>query len=102
MAKLAIEVPDELLETIAIRAAEIAAANSSTAEEPDGYLETTGAAEFLACSTSRIDPLVSARPPPSPRRQPPALRPPGSAGLRQGRWSEATVMTLKRKPGRAV
>jgi excisionase family DNA binding protein len=51
--------PEELLETIAQRAAVILAAQAPSADQ--GYLDVTGAADFLACPPSRIYALVSAR-----------------------------------------
>lgn len=56
---LSLAVPDALVEQIAERAAELLADRVAPAE--DGYLDVQGAAEFLACPTSRIYSLVSAR-----------------------------------------
>jgi excisionase family DNA binding protein len=56
--------PDELIERIAQRAAELLADGARTStkvDTADGYLDVAGAAEFLACPTSRIYSLVSAR-----------------------------------------
>lgn len=53
-----LKLPPEAVEAIAQRAAEIVAERSSA--EPDGFLDAAGAADFLACSTSRIYTLVSA------------------------------------------
>jgi len=56
---LAITLPDELVEAIAARAAELLATRAT--EEPAGYLDVAGAADFLACPTSRVYALVSAK-----------------------------------------
>lgn len=58
-APLSLPLPDELVEQIAQRAAAILADQASAAEA--GYLDVAGAAEFLACPTSRVYALVSAR-----------------------------------------
>lgn len=55
-----LDVPDELVEQIALRAAELVGEMSATAEVADGYLDVDGAAAFLACPKSRIYSLVSA------------------------------------------
>lgn len=56
---LALALPDELVETIALRAAELLA--DRHAEPADaGFLDVTGAAAFLACPRSRVYALVSA------------------------------------------
>ncbi len=55
---LAVDLPEELVERIAERAAEMVA---ERATEPDGYMDVAGAAGFLACPTSRIYSLVSAK-----------------------------------------
>lgn len=56
MTALAVDLPDELVERIAERAAELVA----NREADTGYLDAKGAAEFLACPPSRIYSLVSA------------------------------------------
>jgi excisionase family DNA binding protein len=53
-----VDLPDELVERIAQRAAELVAAPASEAE---GYLDVDGAADFLACPKSRIYALVNAK-----------------------------------------
>jgi excisionase family DNA binding protein len=58
VADLVFRVPDDLIEQIAQRAAELVIARQS---EPSGYLDVGAAAEFLACPKSRIYSLVSAR-----------------------------------------
>lgn len=60
MSGLTVDVTDELLETIAAKAAELVAA-SSTGQETTGYLDVSGAADYLACKPSRIYALVSAK-----------------------------------------
>ncbi len=52
------DLPDELLELIAQRAAAIVAAGTTTGDA--GYLDVAGAAEFLACPVSRVYALTSA------------------------------------------
>jgi excisionase family DNA binding protein len=59
MRSLTIELPDEVLELIAERAAELVAARQ--APTAAAWLDTKGAAEHLACSTARIHDLVQAR-----------------------------------------
>jgi excisionase family DNA binding protein len=54
-----LNLPPETVEAIAERAAELVAERQS-APDPDGFLDADGAAEFLACSKSRIYSLVSA------------------------------------------
>jgi excisionase family DNA binding protein len=49
-------VPDELVEAVAHRAAELLAGRLP----PDPWLDVAGAAEYLACPPSRIYALVSA------------------------------------------
>jgi excisionase family DNA binding protein len=61
MSLLQVALPPELLEQIAQRAAELVAERLDGAHSRDGYLDVTGAAEFLACPKSRIYALVSAR-----------------------------------------
>lgn len=58
MSGFAVDLPDELIERIAERAAELIA---ERAVEPVGYMDVAGAAKFLACPTSRIYSLVSAK-----------------------------------------
>jgi excisionase family DNA binding protein len=53
-----LHLPPDLIEQIAVRAAEIVAERETP--EPDGFLDASGAADFLACGTSRIYSLVSA------------------------------------------
>jgi excisionase family DNA binding protein len=55
---LSITLPEEVLEAIAERAAELLAERQRA--QPEGYLDVAGAAGFLACPTSRIYALVSA------------------------------------------
>jgi len=57
-AGLALELPDELVDAIAERAAALIAQRQKA--EPASYLDVAGAAEFIACPTSRIYALVSA------------------------------------------
>jgi excisionase family DNA binding protein len=52
---------DETLEQIARRVAAILSEQASPAAENDCFLDVAGAAEFLACPTSRIYALVSAK-----------------------------------------
>lgn len=59
MNALAIEFPDELVVQVAERVAVILS-DRQPADTGDGYLDVAGAAEFLACPTSRIYSLVSA------------------------------------------
>jgi excisionase family DNA binding protein len=54
---LRLEIPDELVEAAAERAAELVAARLDT---PRPYLTTDQAAEYLACPKSRVYALVSA------------------------------------------
>ncbi len=63
MTALTVDMPDELLERIARRAAELLAdgAASAIADSAADYLDVAGAAAFLACPKSRIYSLVSAR-----------------------------------------
>jgi len=56
---LALEVPPELLEHLAERAATIVAERLEPAAEP--WLDVQGAAEYLACPPSRIYALTSKR-----------------------------------------
>jgi excisionase family DNA binding protein len=55
-----LNLPPEVVEAIAERAAELVA-ECQTSAEADGFLDVEGAAAFLACSRSRIYTLVSAR-----------------------------------------
>ena len=57
--QLTLALSDEALELIAHRVVNLLAACES--DEPAGYLDVGGAAEFLACPTSRIYSLVSAK-----------------------------------------
>jgi excisionase family DNA binding protein len=55
---LSIDVPPEWVEAVAERVLEILEGRG--ARDREGYLDVPGAAEFLACPTSRIYALVSA------------------------------------------
>ena len=55
---VALELSPEMVETIAHRVAEILADRDTP--EATGYLDVAGAADFLACPTSRVYSLVSA------------------------------------------
>lgn len=57
-APITLDLPPETLEAIAQRAAAILAEQTSAAVDT-GYTDVAGAAEFLACGTSRIYSLVS-------------------------------------------
>jgi excisionase family DNA binding protein len=59
MGELSIELPPELVDAIAERVLELIADRRQPAD--DGFLDVAGAADFLACPTSRIYALVSAR-----------------------------------------
>jgi excisionase family DNA binding protein len=59
MNTLTLDLPDEVIERVAERAAEILADRQTTASTP--WLDTRGAAEHLCCNTSRIHDLVQAR-----------------------------------------
>lgn len=63
MTALTVDFPPELIEQIAVRAAELIEARqgAAPAATDDGYLDVAGAADFLACPTSRIYSLVSAK-----------------------------------------
>jgi excisionase family DNA binding protein len=56
---VSIDLPDELLDRIAVKVAEILA--DELEHKPDGFLDVPAAAEFLACKPSRLYALVSAR-----------------------------------------
>jgi excisionase family DNA binding protein len=58
MTALSVDFPQELIEQIAQRAAELIADRPSQTE---GFLDVEGAASFLACPKSRIYSLVSAK-----------------------------------------
>ena len=58
---LALELPDHLLAAIADRVLARLAASTDVEREPASYLDVSGAAEFLACPTSRVYSLVSAK-----------------------------------------
>ena len=60
MNAVSLTLPDETLEQIALRVAALLA-DQAPATENDGYLDVGGAADFLACPTSRIYALVSAK-----------------------------------------
>jgi excisionase family DNA binding protein len=53
-----LELPDTVLEQIAQRAAELVAAQSSTALTTSPWLDTKGAAAYIAASPGRIHDLV--------------------------------------------
>jgi excisionase family DNA binding protein len=57
---LTIDLPPELIEQIAERAAEIVAARAQ-GEAADAWLSVSEAADYLCCSPSRVYQLVSAR-----------------------------------------
>ena len=59
MNPLALELPDELVELIAQRAAAILAERQPT-DQADSFMDVAGAADFLACPVSRIYALTSA------------------------------------------
>jgi excisionase family DNA binding protein len=56
---LALTLPNELVEQLAHRVAELLA-DRDRVEDDGGYLDVAGAAEFLACKRSRIYALTSA------------------------------------------
>ena len=60
MTGLSLTLPDELLDTLVQRVLE-RLNTAATTPADDGYLDVIGAAEFLACPTSRIYALVSAK-----------------------------------------
>jgi excisionase family DNA binding protein len=55
---VAVPVPPELVEAVAVRVAELLADRPPV--EPDPWLDVAGAADYLACPPSRIYALVSA------------------------------------------
>jgi excisionase family DNA binding protein len=57
---LSLTLPDALLEQIACRVAQLLA-DQPTVDLDESYLDVAAAAEFLACPTSRIYSLVSAK-----------------------------------------
>ena len=59
MAAVELNLPDELLEQIAQRAAAIVAESTTTASTP--WLSTEQAADYLACKPARIHDLVQLR-----------------------------------------
>lgn len=59
MSTFAIELPDELVEQIAQRAAEIVTEREAANASP--WLDTRGAAEYIAAPVSRIHDLVQLR-----------------------------------------
>jgi excisionase family DNA binding protein len=59
MTALTFDLPDELVERIAERATELL--GDRFLAETEGFLNVEGAADFLACPTSRIYSLVSAK-----------------------------------------
>ncbi len=58
---ISIDLPDALVDAVADRVLDRLAASTDVEREPAGYLDVTGAAEFLACPPSRIYSLVSAK-----------------------------------------
>jgi len=58
MNNLALSVPDQLVEAVAQRAAEIVL---DRLPQSDGFMGACGAADFLACPVSRIYALVSSK-----------------------------------------
>jgi excisionase family DNA binding protein len=56
---LTVDISDELVEKVAQRAAELVGP-LPVKDDPGGYLDVAGAAEFLACKPSRIYALKSA------------------------------------------
>lgn len=61
MSAFTIDLPAEVVEQIAKRAAEILGEKPVTGCNGCGYLDVPGAADFLACPVSRIYSLVSAK-----------------------------------------
>jgi len=59
MTALKFDVPDEFVELVAERAAQLVAERIQS--EPKGYLDVQGAADYLTCPTSRIYALVSSK-----------------------------------------
>lgn len=59
MKPLAVELPDEVVEAIAARAAALVTEQVATTSDT-GYLDVAGAADFLACKPARIYALCSA------------------------------------------
>ena len=57
--KLALEIPDDLIETIARQAAALLTAQADRADLPSPYVTTDQAAEHLRCSRQRIHDLLS-------------------------------------------
>jgi excisionase family DNA binding protein len=57
---VSIDFTDEMIERIAIRAAEFVAERNGAGDH-DGFLDVDGAAAYLACPKSRIYSLVSAK-----------------------------------------
>jgi excisionase family DNA binding protein len=58
--ELTVALPDELLEVVARRAADILAERQGNEVAGDGFLDVVGASEFLSCPKSRLYSLVSA------------------------------------------
>jgi excisionase family DNA binding protein len=56
---LALDLPDDLVEQIAQRAAELVAERQATTASP--WLDTRGAAEYIAAPVSRVHDLVGLR-----------------------------------------
>jgi excisionase family DNA binding protein len=59
VAPLALEFPAELVEIVAQRAAELLAERDAPSASP--WLDTKGAAAYMACTPARIHDLVQAR-----------------------------------------
>lgn len=57
---LGLELSDQALDAIAERVASLLADRASGSRSDGGYLDVIGAAEFLACPTSRVYALTSA------------------------------------------
>jgi excisionase family DNA binding protein len=60
MSGLSLTLSEELLQQIAHRVAELVR-DDTRGTSDDGYMDVAGAAEFLACPSSRIYSLVSAK-----------------------------------------
>jgi len=60
VSELGIRLPDELIESIAARAAELMAEKLPKAEPPSPYFTVQEASEYLRCSRQRIYDLLSA------------------------------------------
>ncbi len=109
MPGLTMVLPDDVIEQIAQRAAEIVAGNEAT--EVDGWLTVAEAAEYLRCSTGRIYQLVSARRIPFHKdsarstaarrvRSSPSAR--ASSAVRSARYSAWRSLSMMRYPRGAL